>query len=423
MFNKIKYKVGHKRIIEMIISITDQCFVSLSNFITGVITAKTLSPENFGTFTMLYTGLFVFSGFQNALITGPLRIFGIGSKNNEEYFRVQNQLQIILGTLISVLSAIVLAFIGLADKRIIIYYFICVFMFQLQELGRAIDLTRLRLTVLLKNDIITHTVRMLLFYVLLKFNILTINMTFIIIAASCCIGYIVRYDTNIFLTNSQAIKIISLQNLKYGKWLLLETIVYTLSTQAYIYITAILIDKKSAGALNAIQNILNPVNVIALGVMSYVIPIARIKLLEAGYDEWKKWMINTGGILLIFVVLILLLLSVFSQPLIRIIYSEYYTKYYLLIPVLSVCYFLIVLNGVLSSAFRTINMPQVGFYMKAISAVFTIIASYPLLKYLGIYGSAMGLLMTQLIWAIVSFALIAKGYMSKNYLELYNYKS
>ncbi len=423
MLDKFKVLISNRHSIEILTSVTDQCLVSLSNFVTSIIAAKSLSPENFGVFAMFYTGLFVLAGFQNALITGPLRIFGISAKNTEEYYRMQNQLQILLGLVLSAILAIVLLLFGLADSKTVFYFLLCNFMFQLQELARSIDLTRLQLKVLFKNDLATHLTRMVMFLCFIKMHMFSLNMTLFIIGVSCCLGYLIRWNSNIFKTNKMALKEISAQNMKYGKWLLLETFVYTLSTQAYLYITAILIDKASAGALSAVQNLLNPINVLSLGVLSYTIPVARKKLLEAGYDEWKKWMITTGSCLMICIVLILLLIALFSVPLIRIVYSEHYVKYYSLIPILSACYLLTILNGIFSAAFRTINMPQVGFYIKAIAAVFTIVASYPLLKYLNVYGSAVGLLMTQLIWAMGSIVLIKKGYMSRKYVENYNYTS
>src|ERR1700690_3838111 len=415
MFKKIQNGMLNKRTTELIISVSDQCLVSLSNFVTSIIAAKSLSPENFGIFAMFYTGLFVLAGFQNALITGPLRIFGVSAENIEEYYRTQNQLQIVLGVLLSAILTIVLLLLGIADKQTVLYFLICNFMFQLQELTRSINLTRLQLKMLFKNDLATHLTRMVMFFCFIKFNILSLNMTLFIIGASYCVGYLLRLNTNIFKINNMALKGISIQNMKYGKWLLLETIVYTLSTQAYLYVTAILIDKESAGALSAVQNLLNPINVLSLGVLSYTIPVARKKLLEHGYDEWKQWMLTTGSCLMMCVIVILLLIILFAVPLIRIVYSEHYAKYYSLIPILSVCYLFTILNGVFSAAFRTINMPQVGFYMKAISAIFTIIASYPLLKYLNVYGSAVGLLMTQLIWAMGSVMLMMKGYMSRKF--------
>jgi len=404
----------------MFTSVADQCLVSLSNFTTSIIAAKILSPDNFGIFAMFYTGLFVLSGFQNALITGPLRIFGVSANKYKKYFCIQNQLQILLGLLISVIMGISLLVFGIAEKNTVMLFLLCNFFFQLQELVRSIDLTKMQLKILFISDFATHLTRIGMFYLCFKLDILTINMTFLIIAASCCLGYVIRLDPQIIQIDKIALKEVSAQNMKYGKWVMLETIVYTLSTQAYLYVTAIFIDKPAAGALSAIQNLLNPINVISLGVLSYTIPVARKKLLESGYIEWKKWVVTSGSCLMICVIIILMFISFFSAPLIRLVYSEHYSKYYSLIPVLSVCYLLTILNGVLSAAFRTINMPQVGFYMKAVSAVFTIIASYPLLKYLNVYGAAIGLLMTQLIWAVGSVVLIKKGYMSKENIENHN---
>ena len=53
------------------LTILDQSVVSLSNFLTGVIVARTLSPDDFGVYTLFMTGVLILSSFQSALDVRP----------------------------------------------------------------------------------------------------------------------------------------------------------------------------------------------------------------------------------------------------------------------------------------------------------------------------------------------------------------
>jgi Na+-driven multidrug efflux pump len=63
--------------------------------------------------------------------------------------------------------------------------------------------------------------------------------------------------------------------------------------------------------------------------------------------------------------------------------------------VLTVC------NSLLGIAFRTLELPRTGFEAKLVSAAVTAITAYPAIKYWGVTGAALGLLLTQFSWLTV----------------------
>jgi O-antigen/teichoic acid export membrane protein len=169
------------------------------------------------------------------------------------------------------------------------------------------------------------------------------------------------------------------------------------------------VDTQSAGALNAAQNLLNVVNVLLLGVISFAIPTARRKLIEFGYAVWRRWLLQVGFILVSISASVAVTMATFAKPLLAFVYTPFYAEYAFLMPVLAVYYCLLAANMVLSAAFNTARLPHVGFVAKSISAVLTLVISYPLLQKWGVMGAAVGLSATQAFWTLIYLIYVAKG--------------
>ena len=59
------------------ILIADQAIVSLGNFVATVLVAKSLSASQFGSYSLLFTTLLIVTGIANAVVSEPVRIFGV----------------------------------------------------------------------------------------------------------------------------------------------------------------------------------------------------------------------------------------------------------------------------------------------------------------------------------------------------------
>jgi O-antigen/teichoic acid export membrane protein len=174
------------------------------------------------------------------------------------------------------------------------------------------------------------------------------------------------------------------------------------------------VDLRAAGAFGAVQTLLNALNVLLVGTVNIAGPMARVRLVRDGYDEWKRWLFLVGSALTGLTIVLTALLAAFAEPLLALLFRPEYAHYALLVPLLGVATVLRGPNSILAIAFRTAEKPQVGFAAKTASAAVTLAAAYPMLHAWGLYGAALGIVITQLCWmAVYSRHVFLKGTLSR----------
>src|SRR5262249_44495965 len=152
---------------------------------------------------------------------------------------------------------------------------------------------------------------------------------------------------------------------------------------------------------NAVQTLVNAVNALWMGITTYSMSAARGVLLAQGARAWQRWLRRTASWLAVSVAFLLLLISAGASQLLGALFAPAFTQFAYLAPVLSVAAVLAVVNSMLNVAFRSINMPQMGFRGKALSALVTTAICVPLVSRFGVLGAAAGLVVTQLCWLAV----------------------
>lgn len=401
----------------IVVSILDQGVVSLSNLLTSVVAARKLTPDEFGVFSLFYATLLVFSGIQNALIGNPIRVFGVakGGSNGSGYFETQFGLQLALGGITSLLSAGILASGTLGPSAVWVSFPLCVFFVQLHELARTILATKLSVISLLSLDLWTHCGRILLLAILALTDRLTTNTLFLGIAipsAFAAGAYLFPYRS--LSVRRREILSRSLENWTFGKWILIETCAYAVSSQLYLYLTALIIDARSAGALNAALAVLNLINVLLSGVMGFAIPVARDRLLNMNYEAWANWLKSVGFLIMAAVLVLWGVVALLAEHLLRVAYGEYYSGFAYLIQIIGFSYIFRAANTVLIAAFRTAELPQVGFSAQFMSAIVSSLIAYPLITEFGIAGAALGLVVVQVVWTVTYVYYVTHGALSKS---------
>jgi O-antigen/teichoic acid export membrane protein len=410
--------VNHEATRGSVLSILDQGILSISNFLTGIFVARAVGAEDFGVYSLLFAGLMILAGAQNALITGPLRVLGVRSRGSGAYFKAQVRLQLMLSGVLATGAILVMSFGTHLSLTAIFTFAFCLIFFQLQELARIINLTKLTLKSLLIMDVFTNGLRIGLLLFMSVQGMLTPISALLAIALSCGVGVAIYLRWHgVKGVSTMPLSVVAAENWGYGRWILLETLAYTASTQAYLYFTALWVDKQSAGALNAVLSMLNMVNVLQLGVMAFAIPRARQKLMEYGYYVWRRWMLQVGFVLTVSTAFIMLLVTLFAKPLLVHLYTPFYGDYAYLLPVLASSYVLTALNSVLNAAFLTALLPKAGFMAKAVSGIVTLLLAYPVISKWGVAGAAVGLLATTATWSIVYLVYVYNGVLSPGRMQ------
>jgi len=393
------------------LSVLDQAICSASSFLTGVIVARALLPDAFGVYSLYFTGILLLSGFQNALITGPARVLGVRAAGGDAggYFRAQIALQMALSAVLIIGAAIGLLALSPGDLPTTLAFLLCLLLVQLQELARVINLTRMTMRALLRLDFVTHGLRLGALLTAMTLGWLSAGAALLIIASACGLGLLIAGRSALAAAKTAPLWETATANWRYGRWLLLETIAHSSSSQIYLYLTALWVSTAAVGGLSAVLVLMSAINWLLLGVINYAVPIARQLLMEKGYNAWRIWLWRIGLFLAAAAAAFGVGASMFGQPLLGIIYSHEYAAFAYLIPIVAIQFFLNACNSVLSAAFRTAELTHVGFAGKAVSAVVTLILAYPLLTAWGVMGAAAGLVITQAVWTAVYVFYIAQG--------------
>jgi O-antigen/teichoic acid export membrane protein len=394
-----------------VVSVIDQGVCSLSNFLAAVTLARTLAPEAFGVYSLYFASIMVLAGFQHALITGPARVLGVRPAGVDagNYFKTLVRLQLILSAILAGGASVGLFILYPADPLSMGGFLLCLVLFQLQELARVINLTRMTFRSLLWLDLATHGLRIGLLLVAMRLGLLSPGAALFITAIACGLGMAVAGKNTYASGAGEPLKKVGAANWRYFRWILLEMIPYNASTQIYLYLTALWIDTVAAGGLSAVQSLMSAANLLLLGVMNHAVPVARQRLIEGGYDAWRKWLCQVGLFLAASTAAFGIIASIFATPFLALIYSPAYGAFACLMPIFAIQLFFTACNSALSAAFCTAEMPHVGFTTRATSAVVTLLIAYPLLKGWGVAGAAAGLVLTQVLWAAVSAGYVARG--------------
>lgn len=391
------------------LSIAAQAVGSAANFITGVLLARVLLPPEFGVHALLFNGLLIMAGFQAALISGPLRVLGIG-REEPDYLPAQRWIQLSLGLTIALLMLALLLFFDM-PAALATAYGVGLVLFLMYELARTELFNVLDMRTLLEMDVTAYGLRLAGLVILNLSSELTLTTAWLVIGGAYLAALIIFLPGKSYpgTCTPAGLRAVVRENWNYGRWLMLEALAFTLSSSLYLYFTAIWLGKEAAAGLGAVLVLMNVFNFVMMGMVNHSTAIARHQLVAGRYAGWRRHMLRSGVLLAAASVLAVGLVSMFATPLLRSLYGSFYAGYAALVPVLGAAVCLRGVNSMLSVAFRTAGQPQVGFAAKLTSAAVTLLVAYPLLDRLGVMGAAWGMLLTQVLWTLVYAFYLMRG--------------
>jgi O-antigen/teichoic acid export membrane protein len=392
------------------IGITDQAVVSGGNFLTGVLLGRFVAPEEFGMFVVIWTTLMIVMSFQNALVCTPMSV--IGAQKPEPEGSVYRGSMLIVQAVIGGGASLLIVFTGLILHGFSLVpatqgplfplmaatSFCCFFLLG-QEFFRRLLIIKLSLGETLLNDLITNTVRiggLLYFYYM---GTLDTVLCMVVIAVSSSIGSLLGYlrsyrSITIF---TPAIRRNFLESFSFGKWVMAEMLPYMLSVQGYIYLTALIIGSRQTAALGASQNILNAANILILSFSNILTPVASMRYAEGGGNALFKLMVKAGILSAVPILGFYLFAMLFAQKILVLVYKQNYAGFGALLVICSLYYVFSYFNRFLQIMLYAMRKPDIGFYAKTVSLIVMVVCAYPLIRYYGVYGAAVGTVISQVV--------------------------
>ncbi len=344
--------------------IFDQGLYSLTNFMTGVLLARSLAKEDYGIYVLALSLIVSVMGIQRAVITVPYTVYSQKHKNDVfniytgSVFVHQVALLIIAIAFSLLFSQYFFLRKGSAYNSVfvLITFSLAAIGVLLRDFVRSYLLAKLAVRQSVIMGVSVNIIQLVILAVLYIKDYLTIHLAFLIIG-----GCSVLPSLYFFFRNSQ-IKLKATNifndfntNLKLGKWILGSTIISTLSSQSYPWLLAFFADKGSVAVLGVTLSLANIFSPLLQGINSYVFP--KMALSRGTGSPLAVISIMKKAVIFLSIIFAcwIICVALFGNHLIALIYSSKYAGYGAVLTILAFNSFISGVTGPLGYALASLE--------------------------------------------------------------------
>ena len=409
----------------------DQGFLSIANFITGALVARSGSKEEYSLYVLAWSLLLIFSSLQRALIHVPLTVYlpKLTEKEKNTYQGSTLAHSIILGVLIISGLVIANAVYGSvygkqsADmQRLVAIIAALTLPMLLREYIRGALFARLQffsslvanLTgTLIQLSIVTYL------YTNEQLNI-TSAMVAILISSAYAACFMLWSQRNSLKISPRLIVKDFARSWKTGKWMLVNVVGMIGISQIYPWLILTLADTESVaifGAALALSNVLSP---LLRAANAYILPKMSHGYRDFDIDSVKR-MMNISIISLSIPYAIWVAIgSIYANELMGIVYSNKYIGHSHIVIILLYKSMIESISTPLTSALQALERPNITTISLAIGSTITLSLGAMLVHKYGLAGAAASSLLTTAIIFIYKYHAISK--IKNNPQVVTNYK-
>jgi O-antigen/teichoic acid export membrane protein len=381
-----------------IIAAADQGIISITNFASALLLARAVEPTEFGVYAVGFLLLHLLRALQDGLIVQPLSTYGpvmeIGAFRR--YATENGVLQVLLAGSSAAAAAVFgwfLTFLGndTAGPTLFIMWFVFL-TWPLQEFIRRCFYSRNQIPKGVVNTITASLIRLGVLVIWASENRLNGQ------AGLNAIGWgsLIALTLGIWQARQfwtfRKIDVLKTarKNWEFGKWVLGGSLANWGAAELYPLLAAGIISFAAAGAYRALQNLVAPVHVLLRAIDTFLTPRAAWLYHHQGFRGLSR------GLRLIYMVSgipilgLLVLVSLFPEPLLTLLYGETYLPYSEGMALMAVFYILWFAYWPLLAAYKAIRMTRPIFVanIAAIASMFTI-GIWAIHKW-GVYGAIGG---------------------------------
>lgn len=391
---------------------SDQAISSGSSFLLTLLLAQKMDLETFGLFSSVMLITFLFMSINNALIIQPFQVTIAKVTQKNEY-----QVALFIG-LIGLLLLFVLGstlFVAILPETLMSTFptqaFLCfVVGYLVNDFFRKLFLGLAKI----KQALAMDTLYSLLLLTLLLLPNLNLQYALFIIGTANIISSLPGF----FFLYRNFEEPVSWHyflhcHFKQGKWLLIVAILQWTSNNFFVLVSGIYLGVEALGALRLVQTLFGIINIGLQTIENYFLPKIS-KIYEQNIGQAKKYLIDiTLKGALVFGVF-LSILFVFSTPIIILAGGNKYQSYGYVVKIIAVLYFFIFLSYPIRIVVRILALNKIFFVGYLLSFISSLLTFHFLLKYSGLSGAVVGLILNQII-----MILYWQNQLKKNHFQLW----
>jgi O-antigen/teichoic acid export membrane protein len=381
-------------------SLADQAFASITNFVTGVIIARSSTKEEFGLYMLGFSLILLVSDLQTSLIATPYMVYAPRLKGRARALYAGSTLihQIVfslLGMLALGCAAIGSRFgIGPRGLEPVLWALGAVVgLIMLREFVRRICFAGLKLRSVLVFDICVGLVQVGGLLLLAHFGVLSASVAYWLIGPVCGVAAVIwLWRERDFFHLQLGRSVADLKtNWTFGRWVFASGLVYTASANLYPWLLAFFHGPAAAGVFAACFGVVSASNPALLGLQNFLGPKIAHEFATKGQRALRIFVVKITAMLALPVGLLTLVLMLWGERFVTLLYGSRYTGNGLIVGVLALNLVAGVLGFPFSRALLATERARADFLLNLVALFIMLTLGLRLVQTHGALGAAIGL--------------------------------
>lgn len=393
-----------------IASVTDQFATAAVSFVVSIFIGRQLGADALGFYAISNVFVMLLRAFQSSLILEPMSVFGPRQSMNKYggYFTFLT----IFSTAWIFLLSIILAVSALVCMRmnVIEYELFYILVFSCIYINIVCTQYFIRRQFYIDDRQYLATIQSLSFLLLLLIglfllwywgfvDVVTIYASMSMCSLLICIAQWGRFWKRLAWPTRNDIRLYASDHWSYGKWVLLGVPFGMITYHGFFAIVGLALSPEAAGLLKAADTFIAPFAQLVIGTQMMLLPITSRKADTMSVEAQKRLSRRILAIFLCISIVYSTFLYFFGEWAIIFLFGD---KLREAVPLLAILSFLPLVRGLPEAAAVVLSarkQAKLRFFSQLYTAMLTLFSCIPLIHYGGLFGAAIGMILSQVIYA------------------------
>jgi O-antigen/teichoic acid export membrane protein len=382
------------------ISLADQAVASATNFLTGIILARTCSKEQLGLYMLGFSLILLMTDLQTSLITTPYMVYAPRLKGHAHALYTGS-------TLIHQLAFCVLTMFGVAIAAIAVAgglgsaglgpvlwaLSVVIALIMLREHARRVSFARLKLKTAFLFDTSIAVGQLSGLLLLARFGLLSASRAFWVIGSICGVAVLgwLWWDREFYHPQLSESLADLKKNWVFGKWVFASGLVWAVSMNLYPWFLAAFHGTASAGVWAACLGVVSVGNPAVLGIQNLVGPKIAHTYAAAGSKELRRLVLKITTAVFLLMSLLCLALICWGGRLVTLLYGRQYAGNNIVVSILALNLLVSATAFSFSRALFALERADLDFLVNFAALFIMVTLGFWLVRAFGPMGAALGL--------------------------------
>lgn len=400
-------------------ALADQALVSGVTFLTGILLARQLGIAEFGRFSLAWMAVLFVQGIQNSAISAPMMSIGPKQESHQHaiYYGGVFFGQLVFGCTSTVVAWAIVCLGGMVFTdwniaTIATPLAATVLLCQTQDFLRRYFFTIQRPAVSFVVDGIRYVGQLgiLVWVFFVSRRTIDLNATLWIIAGAAGAGAGVALTCVPGLEWSPPlVRKAAFRNWRFSKWLVGSAVVQWLGGNLFVVTAGALLGVAAVGALKAAQSLIGVTHILFQGLENVVPVRAAQRYHRGGAADLVNYLARVTRLGMGATAIIACCFALDPALWFRLVLGKEFAEYSYLLRWYAALYVLMFLTLPMRFGLRAIEKTAPVFVAYLVAAVFSVAATYPLVKEWGLTGVLLGLFANQFLLLGVMFVPLSKA--------------